>query len=231
MVPRLCHCWTFSGLASVSRIVWIRPGVSSESSFSWPDYYWPPAIQIRYISHTQGLPPLNMLKVATKTRKFFRQDGTLLHPYWRLKVISEYYLLYRLNNNNDIHLNYRLQKNMKAILVLSRKKRENMSSTAWTIWLRWVWGVPAILAIFVESEKISGESESGNWQLRVTMWKFGSATVYRYSQENVVNGTRPSTNPGWRPSTFFHSNQSSLGVPKIEIVTAIPGAKMNYLMT
>ncbi|XP_074038876.1 homeodomain-interacting protein kinase 1 [Leptinotarsa decemlineata] len=46
--------------------------------------------QIRYISHTQGLPTEDMLNHAYKTTAFFYRDRNNIHPFWRLKTPEEH---------------------------------------------------------------------------------------------------------------------------------------------
>ncbi|XP_023026627.2 homeodomain-interacting protein kinase 2 [Leptinotarsa decemlineata] len=46
--------------------------------------------QIRYISHTQGLPTEDMLNHGYKTTAFFYRDRNNIHPFWRLKTPEEH---------------------------------------------------------------------------------------------------------------------------------------------
>jgi homeodomain interacting protein kinase len=70
--------------------MWSLGCVIAELFLGWPLYPGSSEYdQIRYISHTQNIPPLHMLKVATKTRRFFKAES-LLVPYWRLKTPEEH---------------------------------------------------------------------------------------------------------------------------------------------
>ena len=48
------------------------------------------ALQIRYISQTQGLPTVQQCNEGTKTSKFFTRHSGSNYPLWRLKTPSEH---------------------------------------------------------------------------------------------------------------------------------------------
>lgn len=72
--------------------MWSLGCVIAELFLGWPLYPGSSEYdQIRFISQTQGLPPLQMLNSAGKTLRFFRQDGANYGlPRWRLKTSEEY---------------------------------------------------------------------------------------------------------------------------------------------
>ncbi|KRY00516.1 Homeodomain-interacting protein kinase 1 [Trichinella pseudospiralis] len=71
--------------------MWSLGCVVAELFLGWPLYPGSCEFdQIRFISQTQGLPAAHVLNTATKTQRFFKQDGSTLYPYWRLKTIEEH---------------------------------------------------------------------------------------------------------------------------------------------
>lgn len=68
--------------------MWSLGCVIAELFLGWPLYPGSSEYdQIRYICQTQGLPPEQMLRNATKIAKLFNREDSGHYAFWRLKVI------------------------------------------------------------------------------------------------------------------------------------------------
>uniref|UniRef100_A0A0N5AZI0 non-specific serine/threonine protein kinase n=1 Tax=Syphacia muris TaxID=451379 RepID=A0A0N5AZI0_9BILA len=71
--------------------MWSLGCVIAELFLGWPLYPGSSEYdQMRYIVQTQGLPPVQMLQLALKTNRFFKQVENGGATYWRLKTLEEH---------------------------------------------------------------------------------------------------------------------------------------------
>lgn len=75
--------------------MWSLGCVATELFLGWPIYPGSCEFdQIRYITQTQGLPPVHMLTAGSKVHKYFVQESHYTRTGWRLKATSEYFSEY-----------------------------------------------------------------------------------------------------------------------------------------